>query len=414
MRRKFKPRRHAFVAQIRHSETELAAKLVPALKRQGRFIVGRALIRPFRKNQFLLDFGRLCGRRVRLHRKTVTEAIRTAIATTRQIWQHGQLAASLSTRQRYEAAVCFEKMKPTGAPLTEAVDQFLKTHPLAGNSRTLLAVIAEIVARKEAGGRRMTYVRDLNWKLRKFEEFFPSAHGAAITTTDIERFLATKPQWNAVTVGSYVQSYNCFFNYAVKKGYRIDNPCSKLELPRYDQKEPCIFTVDQMRQALVHAMHGPPDLRPCIPWLAIGGFAGIRPEEIEKLDWKQVDFANRTITVLASNAKTRSRRVVDMAENLFRWLKPIAKETGRVLTEKLTVLRTRMRNAMGLARWPSDVLRHSFGSYHFAAHRSAQDTVHQMGHTDGGRMFFNHYRALVQPADAKRWWKIVPTLLLTA
>jgi hypothetical protein len=31
----------------------------------------------------------------------------------------------------------------------------------------------------------------------------------------------------------------------------------------------------------------------------------------------------------------------------------------------------------------------------------------EMGHTDSG-MIFNHYRALVKPRDAERYWNILP------
>jgi integrase len=396
------------------SETELSDRLLPTIAALGRMRVGRAWIRRHKNKYFQIDFGRVCRKRLRLHRKTATEAIRVAVQRTQELKQHGQFAASLSTAQRFEATACYAKLDKIGATLTEAVEAFVKKHPLGGNGRTLPDAIAELVRKKRAGNRRERYVADLDWKLRAFAAAFPGRSVAAITTEDLEDWIARHPKWGPVTQRSYVQAYNVLFNYAVKRGFRADNPCEKLELPTLDKKEPVIFTVDQMRQALVHAHHGPAELRPCIPWLALGGFAGIRPEEIEKLDWQHVDFENRTITVLGIHAKTRSRRVVDMAANLFAWLQPIAREAGAVLTESLHILRSRMRLALGLARWPSDVLRHSFGSYYFAEHKSLVDTVNQMGHTDGGRMFFNHYRALVTPREAHLWWRIIPTELLHA
>lgn len=375
--------------------------------------VGSARVRLHKGKYWELDFGRYGGsrkrhgKRFRLYRTTATAAYRTAIEKTREIKEHGQLARQLSTAQRFEAAVCFKKLEPLKMSLTEAVDAVVKKHPLGGNGRTILEVTAELVAKKKAGNRRPRYVDDLDWKLRSFEKSFPGRHVATITTEDMETFIASHKNWSPVTQRSYVQAYNVFVNYSVKRGYRTDNPCQKLELPEIEDKEPVIFTVEQAQRAMRFAEVDELS-RECIPWLAIGMFAGIRPEEIEKLQWEQVDLANKTITVTGANAKCRARRIVDICPSLLAWLTPIAKATGAVLETSVRVLRVRARTALGLKRWPHDVLRHSFGSYHFAAHRNEALTRNQMGHSDDGRMFFNHYRALVQPAAAKAFWEIYP------
>jgi integrase len=398
-------------------ETYYADRLPRVLAKNGKMKVGRAIIRPYRNNGFELDLGYVMGKRFRLYRYTITAAIRTAMARTVELWKHGQLASALTSAQRVEAAQCYQLLKPIAGSirLFDIVTDYLKRHPSSGNYRTVQDVVKELVSRKARLNRKARYVEDLGRKLTAFAEFLPpDKHIASVTVDDLEGWYATKPHWSPVTVRTFSQALNVIFNFAIRRGYRSDNPVQSFDLPIVDEKEPVILTVDQMRHALVQAMHGPAELRPCIPWLAIGGFAGVRPEEIEKLDWKDVSFAHNTITVLASNAKTRSRRVVDMAANLVMWLKPIARAAGAVLTQPLAILRPLMRNAMGFAKWPADCLRHSFGSYHFAKFKSASDTVQQMGHTDGGRIFFNHYRALVHPVEADRWWKIIPTRLLTA
>jgi hypothetical protein len=48
-----------------------------------------------------------------------------------------------------------------------------------------------------------------------------------------------------------------------------------------------------------------------------------------------------------------------------------------------------------------------FGSYHLAHFKNAASTALELGHTDS-RITFDHYRELVKPKDADRYWNITP------
>ncbi len=66
--------------------------------------------------------------------------------------------------------------------------------------------------------------------------------------------------------------------------------------------------------------------------LAIGGFAGLRSSEIERLDWSEVRLADRFIEIKNGKAKTASRRLVPIADNLAEWLTAFANPSGRTGT----------------------------------------------------------------------------------
>jgi integrase len=53
-----------------------------------------------------------------------------------------------------------------------------------------------------------------------------------------------------------------------------------------------------------------------IPYLALGAFAGLRAAEMARLDWSAIDLDRRIITIRADQAKTASRRLVPITENL--------------------------------------------------------------------------------------------------
>jgi integrase len=63
---------------------------------------------------------------------------------------------------------------------------------------------------------------------------------------------------------------------------------------------------------------------------------------------------------------------------------------------------------MNWKKWPDDVLRHSYGSYHLAKYRNAALTAEQMGHKNA-RMLYTHYREVVKEAsDIEEFWKLTP------
>ena len=59
--------------------------------------------------------------------------------------------------------------------------------------------------------------------------------------------------------------------------------------------------------------------------------------------------------------------------------------------------------------WPPDVLRHSFASAHYAAYKNPAHTALLLGHRDEN-MLLTHYRDLMKPNDAARYWTIAPRI----
>ena len=66
------------------------------------------------------------------------------------------------------------------------------------------------------------------------------------------------------------------------------------------------------------------------------------------------------------------------------------------------------RVAAKIHHWPSNALRHSFASYHLAHFNDAAALALQLGHTDAG-LVFQHYRQIVKPKDAEKYWNLSPT-----
>lgn len=85
-----------------------------------------------------------------------------------------------------------------------------------------------------------------------------------------------------------------------------------------------VLYADQLRR-LLHA--APPHL---VPSIAIGAFTGIRMAELNRLDWSAVDLERSHIELRAGQAKTASRRIIPISDNLRAWLEPLPRK-GKVV-----------------------------------------------------------------------------------
>jgi integrase len=94
--------------------------------------------------------------------------------------------------------------------------------------------------------------------------------------------------------------------------------------------------------------------------------------------------------------------------NLREWLLPFRQHKGNITPQNcFRELFDQARAAAGIHNWPENALRHSFASYHLAHFKNAADTALQLGHHDS-RITFAHYRELVKPKEAARYWNIKP------
>jgi integrase len=191
------------------------------------------------------------------------------------------------------------------------------------------------------------------------------------------------------------------FSFALGRGYCVGNPAEQSAKAKEVESPVGILTVDQTARLLENAAHE------LVPFIAIGAFAGLRRAELERLDWQEVDLQSGLIEVTASKAKSARRRFVKIQPNLGRWLQPHAQLSGNVTPPNYWELLDAARDAAGIEQWPQNALRHSFASYHLAHFKDAAFLALELGHTNSN-LVFQHYRQLVKPKQAERYWKIVP------
>jgi hypothetical protein len=100
--------------------------------------------------------------------------------------------------------------------------------------------------------------------------------------------------------------------------------------------------------------------------------------------------------------------VVPIADNLAAWLAPYAAQRGKVWPgthDEFYDAQQTTGSAAGVA-WKPNALRHSYASYRFAVTGDAGRVAGELGNS--AAVVHRHYRELVKPAAAERWFAITP------
>ena len=359
-----------------------------------------------RGSAWQVDIGRKATGGERLQKNFRTKAQATAWATRKlqELAIIGNDAVHLSDEDLKTANQSLGILKKKGFPceaLVDAAEFYVKHHDPRKVHRTVQAAFEEQVESRKKANRRPITIRDLHQRVGRFAQDFGKRHVHEITTGEIEDWLDSKGYYNPITRDNYIRHLIAFYKFCIKRGYAQENPALGLDRPSKEEVIPRILTVKQTRAFLEAAEAKNADL---IPFLAISIFAGLRREEAMQLDWSQVDFDRRTITVTPETAKKRRTRYVEMADNLIEWLLPHRQESGQLYYSRNYL--EGARDKAGIT-WSLDIMRHTFGSYHVAKHNNAALTALQMGHTRTSTLF-EHYRQAVRVEDAEAFWNIRP------
>jgi integrase len=289
------------------------------------------------------------------------------------------------------------------ASLTEAARVYAKAQSWSLPPKSVTDAVAEMIASKTADMRSRRHVQDLESRLRRFAADF-KGRISDVTSADLSAWLSSLGQ-SPRSRNNFRAAIVSLFNFAKQRGYLAKRePTEADDLTKVTDRgsDIGILTPDQMA-TLLNA-----DDAQLRAYFAIGGFGGLRTSELMQLEWSEIDLEeNTTITVQAHKSKTASRRTVPIQPNLYEWLMPLRRFSGRVFSlSTINQKATAFAHATGVTPWPSNALRHSFASYRFAVCRNAEQVASEMGNSRN--VVFASYRELVQPRQAERWWNISP------
>ena len=360
------------------------------------------------------------GKRLRQFFPSLDAAKKEGQFVAQRIQGGMQHVTDLKPHERDSFKAAEAMLRKTGIPLVTAVEDYLRardqagTESLAGMAEeygrlfkkvvrhtAIPEVVAEMLQQREQDGASMAYLRLLKTTLTRFAAKFPG-NLIEVDTHQIDAWLRSLDV-KLCTRNSMLRCIKIFFSYARSRNYLPEDrktSAENLRITKVVTDNMDIFTPETMARMLHHA---PADL---VPILAIGAFSGIRMAELNRLDWSAVDLERRIIELRAGQAKTGSRRVIPITDNLAAWLEPLERK-GMVVPSVKSHHRAVSALAASLKiEWPRNVLRHSFISYRIAKVKSADQVALEAGNSPS--IIFKHYRELTTEEQADKWFGIVP------
>jgi integrase len=203
-----------------------------------------------------------------------------------------------------------------------------------------------------------------------------------------------------------------FFNrWLVLRGYLAKRTDWLEGVQKYSMRqhgEITTYTADEMRRLI-----GAAEPR-ILPLIVIGGFAGLRHAEIQRLEWEDIDLDEGFIEVKAEKAKTKTRRIVPIKPNLKAFLLPIAKTSGKVITVKNTSKELGRTAAdtgneaaeISALEWKHNALRHTYISARVAESGDVPRVADEAGNSP--QVIRTNYLKRIRPAAAAEWFAIMP------
>lgn len=291
------------------------------------------------------------------------------------------------------------KIGPTTLTNPDNAQPSATTPPDWEGDMTLRQALNEFLRAKARQGKCDRYIRQLRVSIGSLAKSIGGMPLKEITRHDVDKWL-TKGAWTVRTQKGYLGDLKALFNFAIKRGYIQADRATFIELPEDRSKfAPVeIHTPEEVQTVMESCRKA--DLDVC-RHMAIRYFAGLRSAEAHRIREENILLDQGYIEVPASMAKTRRRRLVKIQPNLAAWL-----ALGGVMRPMSADRTIRRVLRLSEVRWPKNVTRHSFVSYHLAKFENAGKSALEAGHSED--MLFAHYRALVTREQAEKFWSILP------
>jgi integrase len=394
-------------------------------------------IRPTIKNgvtRFVLDY-RANGQRKLVWRSTMAEARKAADAAVDKITEGQSEVLNLKSADAH-AIICaraFIKGKEGESKIEKEIDElvgeiceirrmlggretplgvtrdWLKRNAVALPRVTVAAAVEQMKKQAETDGKSDLRLKQLANVLDRFAENF-NQDVSTLTPKLIADYL-TALDLAERTRRNHRDVIGFFNRWLILRGY-LHKGTDWLEgVQNYTARklgQISTYSDDEMRRLIAAA-----DDR-ILPMIVIGGFAGLRHAEIARLDWQDIDLEEGFIEVKAENAKTDTRRIVPLKENLKAFLLPLAKKNGKVVSLVNTpkqLLKTATdtadaENEIEAMEWKHNALRHTYISARVAESGDVPRVADEAGNSP--QVIRTNYLKRMRPAAAIEWFGILP------
>ncbi len=223
-------------------------------------------------------------------------------------------------------------------------------------------------------------IRYLGTRLVKSNQKLARRNFSEFGVYDCEKWLSetffTPSQFNKARTMLYG-----LFEFALKREWCSRNPVKFVERKKIVEKQIPPLEFSQVKNLLRTAKSS--KYEKCLPALALLILAGIRPTEMRRLTWKDIDLEENSVTVPSTCSKTGGVRQVEICPSLKKLLAPYANnpKDEKVCPKNWRRKWKSIRDDSGFkVPWIQDILRHTYASYHAKFFKDLPRLQLNMGH----------------------------------
>ena len=172
------------------------------------------------------------------------------------------------------------------------------------------------------------------------------------------------------------------FEFALRREWCDKNPIKRIERRKVVEKEIQPLKLSETKRLIKTAQR---ESSECAVAAALLVYTGIRPREVRRLTWRDIDTEEKTITVRSQCSKTGGVRQVEIPPVLNRFLIAHSSEfkEGKICPTDWQRRWRKIRDNSGFrGRWVQDVLRHTYASFHAKRYADLPRLQLNMGHRD--------------------------------
>lgn len=304
----------------------------------------------------------------------------------------------LSADELRDAELAAELLGPVS--LVEAARHYAGTHARV-QGIPLRQAARQYAADRRAAGVRERTIENVDYTLAHWFAGLRAHDTAAITLRDVRAYVLAADR-SQRTRSDRRQILGQFCRWCVQHGAMAQDLTQAIPQVRVERDLPRILSIDEARGMLQAAQAV--DGGRMLGYVVLCLFTGLRPTEARRLAEEDIhlDPALSCIQVSPRIAKVRQARTIELSPPVRAIL--AAQPPPRVAYVRYAFDAIRQRAGM-LGRWQADIMRHSYASYHYAAHRDIAALTYQMGNSE--QVLFRSYIRPVTRREADAYWALL-------
>lgn len=253
---------------------------------------------------------------------------------------------------------------------------------------------------------RKASLRDIKYignRLIRSNPTFAKLNFSELSRTECETWLSLTfkpaPQFNKARA-----FLHAMFEFAIRHEWCEKNPIKLIEKRKIIEREIIPLSLEKIKSLIKNA-----ESYNCIIPVALLTFAGIRPNEIQKLTWHSIDIEDNSITIHSKCSKTGGTRQIEICPSLKNLLRNADDRQIKICPNNWKRKWKIIRDKSGFKNiWIQDILRHTYASYYAKYYRNLSRLQLNMGHRDHNLLLSRYVNMKgISSLDAKNFFTLL-------